>query len=170
MVFGGSKRLKQEKDRAKKEFDEAMGLKGDSKQEIAFRLKVGLRIRSAIDKTFVEGAVKFEKYAELCLAAIAAGEEKPEPPKSINFQKIKSVNGEVFAYLPSDSADTIFQLGGKYQNLDIDAKTAIRRVQVIANQFTYDLDLATPLVALQFLRDELEEAGTPYKETDEEED
>ena len=61
MVFGGSKRLKQEKDRAKKEFDDAMGLKGDSKQEIAFRLKVGLRIRSAIDKTFVEGAVKFEK-------------------------------------------------------------------------------------------------------------
>jgi hypothetical protein len=170
MVFGGSKRLKQEKDRAKKEFDEAMGLKGDSKQEIAFRLKVGLRIRSAIDKTFVEGAVKFEKYAELCLAATAAGEEKPEPPKSINFQKIKSVNGEVFAYLPSDSADTIFKLGGKYQNLDIDAKTAIRRVQVIANQFTYDLDLANPLVALQFLRDELEEAGTPYKETDEEED
>lgn len=170
MVFSGNKRLKQEKERAKEEFEKALESKGDSKQEIAFRLKVGLRIRSAIDKTFVEGAERFEKYAELCLAAIAAGEEKPEPPKSINFQKVKSVNGEIFAYLPSDSAETIFQLGGKYQNLDIDAKTAIRRVQVIANQFSYELDLANPLVALQFLRDELEEAGTPYKDSDDEED
>ena len=54
--------------------------------------------------------------------------------------------------------------------MHIDTKTAIRRFQVIPNQITYELDLATPLVALQFLRDELEEAGTPYKETDEEED
>ena len=49
-----------------------------------------------------------------------------EPPKSNAFVKIKSVNGEIFSYLPEDKAEVIFQLGGKYQNVEIDAKTAIR--------------------------------------------
>ena len=60
------------------------------------------------------------------MAATAAGEEVPEPPKSSAFVKIKSVNGEIFSYLPEDKAEVIFQLGGKYQNVEIDAKTAIR--------------------------------------------
>ena len=104
------------------------------------------------------------------MAATAAGEEMPEPPKSNAFVKIKSVNGEIFSYLPEDKAEVIFQLGGKYQNVEIDAKTAIRRAQIIANQYAYELDLENSLVVLQFLREELEESGNPFTDSDLNED
>ena len=69
--------------------------------------------------------------------------------------------------MPEDFSKDIFTLGGKYQNVEIDAKTAIRRAQVICNQVSYDLDLDRKIVALQFLRDELEEEGDPFTEADE---
>jgi len=168
-LFGNSRKIQQAKDEAKAEYEKAMGSKDDSKKEKAFRAKIGLRIRSSIDRIFVDGAEKFAKYGELSLAAIAAGEEKPEPPKSTSFVKIKSLNGEIFSYLPSDRAEAIFQLGGKYQNMEIDAKTAIRRAQVVANQYAYDLDLENSLIVLQFLRDELAEAGNPFVDSEEHE-
>ena len=168
-MFGSSKKIQQAKNDAKAEFERAMASKDDSKKERAFRVKIGLRVRSSIDQTFVDGAEKFAQYAELSLAAIAAGENKPDPPKSSSFVKIKSVNGEIFSYLPEDNAEAIFQLGGKYQNMEIDAKTAIRRAQVIANQYAYDFDLENSLIVLQFLRDELEEAGDPYLDSDQDE-
>ena len=168
-MFSSARKIQQAKDEAKAEFEKALASKDDSKKERAFRVKIGLRIRSSIDQTFVEGAEKFAKYAELSLAAIAAGEEKPVPPKSTCFVKIKSLNGEIFSYLPEDNAEAIFQLGGKYQNMEIDAKTATRRAQVIANQYAYDLDLDNSLTVLKFLRDELEEAGEPFLDTDEDE-
>ena len=61
-------------------------------------------------------------------------------------------------------------MGGKYQNVEIDAKTAIRRAQVVCNQVSYDLDLDKKIIALQFLRDELEEEGDPFTDADENED
>jgi len=154
-LFGKSRKAQQEMGQAKADFEKAMDSKEDSKQVKAFKAKIGLRIRSSIDRIFIDGAEKFAKFAELRLAATAAGEEMPEPPKSNAFVKIKSVNGEIFSYLPEDKAEVIFQLGGKYQNVEIDAKTAIRRAQIIANQYAYELDLENPLVALQFLREEL---------------
>ena len=168
-MFRTSKKVQQAKDQAKADFEKAFASMQDTKQDKAFRVKIGLRIRSSIDKIFVDGAEKFAKYAEICLTAIAAGEEKPEQPKSSAFVKIKSLNGEIFSYLPEENAEAIFQLGGKYQNMEIDAKTAIRRAQVIANQYAYDLDLENSLIVLQFLRDELEESGDPFLDSDQNE-
>ena len=169
-MFGKSRKAQQEMDQAKADFERAMDSKEDSKQGKAFKAKIGLRIRSSIDKIFIDGAEKFAKFAELRLAATATGEEVPEPPKSNAFVKIKSVNGEIFSYLPEDKAEVIFQLGGKYQNVEIDAKTAIRRAQIIANQYAYELDLENSLVVLQFLREELEESGNPFTDSDLNED
>ena len=169
-MFGKSRKVQQEMDQAKADFEKALDSKEDSKQSRALKSKIGLRVRSSIDKIFIDGAEKFAKYAELRLAATATGEEAPEPPRSSAFVKIRSVNGEIFSYFPEDKAEVIFQLGGKYQNVEIDAKTAIRRAQVIANQYAYDLDLENPLVVLQFLRDELQEAGDPFTDADLNED
>ena len=169
-LFGKSKKVQEEMNQAKADFEKAMEFKEDSRQARAFKSKIGLRIRSSIDKTFIDGAEKFAKFAELRLAATAAGEEVPEPPKSSAFVKIKSVNGEIFSYLPEDKAEVVFQLGGRYQNVEIDAKTAIRRAQIIANQYAYELDLENSLVVLRFLREELEESGNPFTESDLNED
>ncbi|OUV02358.1 MAG: hypothetical protein CBC42_06090 [Betaproteobacteria bacterium TMED82] len=166
MIFGGGK-LQELKNQAKADYERAVNSKEDSKEERAFKLKIGLRIRSCIDKLFVDGAEKYEKYSEVCLAAVASNDEKPPPPKASTFNKVRSVNGPIFVYLPEDISENIFSLGGKYQTVEIDAKIAIRRAQVIANQIAYDLDLPNKLVVLQFLRDELEEAGDPFSEDEE---
>ena len=97
-LFGKSRKAQQEMEQAKADFEKAMDSKEDSKQGKAFRAKIGLRIRSSIDKIFIDGAEKFAKFAELRLAATAAGEEVPEPPKSNAFVKIKRVNGETFLF------------------------------------------------------------------------
>ncbi len=167
MIFGAGKKVQEEKNQAKSDYERAVNSSEDSKQERAFKLKIGLRVRSCIDKIFIEGAEKFGKYAEVCVAAIANDAEKPEPPKSSPFQKIKSVNGQIYAYLPEEHAEYIFLLGGKYQNVEIDARTAIRRAQVIANQISYDIDLDNKLIVLQFLRDELEQEGNPFDDDEE---
>ena len=64
----------------------------------------------------------------------------------------------------------IFQLGVSIRNVEIDAKPAIRRAQIIANQYAYELDLENSFVVLQFLREELEESGNPFTDDDLNED
>lgn len=171
MLFGGpSKKILEEQKSSKADYEKAMSLKGDSKQEVAFRLRIGLRARACVDKIFIDGAEKFAAYSEVCLIAVAKDKPKPNPPESSCYPRIKTVNGEISGYLPEDFSKDIFALGGKYQNVEIDAKTAIRRAQVICNQVSYDLDLDRKIIALQFLRDELEEEGDPFTEADEIED
>ena len=70
-MFGKSRKVQQEMDRAKADFEKAMDFKEDSKLGKAFKAKIGLRIRSSIDKIFIDGAEKFAKFAELRLAATA---------------------------------------------------------------------------------------------------
>jgi hypothetical protein len=171
MLFGGpSKKVLAEQKSSKDDYVKAMSLKGDSKQEVAFRLKIGLRARACVDRIFIDGAEKFAAYSEICLVAIAKDKPKPSPPESSCYPRIKTVNGEISGFLPEEFSKDIFALGGKYQNVEIDAKTAIRRAQVICNQVSYDLDLDNKIVALQFLRDELEEEGDPFIDADEIED
>ena len=62
-MFGKGRKVQQEMDRAKADFEKAMDSKEDSKQGKAFRAKIGLRIRSSIDKIFIDGAEKFAKFA-----------------------------------------------------------------------------------------------------------
>ena len=67
-LFGPSdKELKQN---ARKEYDKAVVLKGDSRKEFAYRMRIGLRARSHMDKLFVEGATKAESYNETVMLNI----------------------------------------------------------------------------------------------------
>ena len=57
-LFGPSdNKLKQD---ARKDYEKAVGLKGDTRKEHAYRMRIGLRARSHIDKLFVDGATKAE--------------------------------------------------------------------------------------------------------------
>ena len=83
-LFGKSRKVQQQMDQAKADFEEAMDSKEDSKQgKELLGLKIGLRIRSSIDKIFIDGAEKFAKFAELRLAADGGGEEMPEPRSQV---------------------------------------------------------------------------------------
>jgi len=62
--------------------------------------------------------------------------------------------------LPEEYALEAFNVGAMYQKTDIDAKTAIDRVQLIADQIClYELKLDAPFEVLQFLRDEISGAS-----------
>lgn len=124
------------------------------------RARVAQRCRAHIDKTFIDGAERTAVYEDAVLAAIAAGSERPEQPKARLFQSVPAFDHEVIAYLPEAYAERVFDVGRRYQRMDVDAATAIKMVQGIAEEICYDLQVVSPFTALQFLRDQLaEETG-----------
>ena len=71
-LFGKGRKAQQEMDQAKADFEKAW-IPKRIQQGKAFKAKIGLRIRSSIDKIFIDGAEKSAKFAELRLAATATG-------------------------------------------------------------------------------------------------
>ena len=151
-LFG--KQSQENRETAKAEFDKACELSGDSREIRAFRMKIALRCRAHIDKSFIEGAEKTAVYDEACLRAVAAGREKPPPPKVTMYQRVKSASGDIITFIPEDIAGEAFKVGAKYQLTEIEATSAIDLVQNLANTLSYQLHLDDPLVALYFLREE----------------
>ena len=85
-LFGPSdKDLKQD---ARKAYDQAVGLKGDTRKEHAYRMRIGLRARSHIDKLFVDGAKKAEKYNETVMLNISQGKKAPAAPTTNEYMKL----------------------------------------------------------------------------------
>jgi hypothetical protein len=156
-LFGGAK--KEEMLKAKQEYEKARQSTGDSRPEIAARIRVGLRCRAVIDKTFIEGAEKTADFTERCMVALAAGDEKPHAPTATAFQKIKSVNGEILAYIPLEFAEEVFKIGAAFQLEEVSAEQAIELAQAVADRLSEDIHLEPPIQALGFLRDELAEGG-----------
>ena len=68
-LFGPNK--KDLKQNARKEYDNAVALKGDSRKELAYRMRIGLRTRSHMDKLFIEGAPSLQKRPLLTHLAIS---------------------------------------------------------------------------------------------------
>jgi hypothetical protein len=156
-LFGGVK--KEEMLKAKQEYEKARLSTGDSRSEIAARIRVGLRCRAVIDKTFIEGAEKTADFTERCMVALAAGDEKPHAPTATAFQKIKSVNGEILAYIPLEFAEEVFKIGAAFQLEEVSAEQAIELAQAVAERLSEDIHLDPPIQALGFLREELAEGG-----------
>jgi len=153
-VFKGN-RSKAAKQEAKKIYVKAAMLPGASRDERVFKLRVGLRCRGHIDKAFIEGAKKTESHQQLCLQAIAKGLDTPEPPTVSIFQTAKTINKQIYTYMPPEFSEELFALGGLYQTMQVDAAKAIVLAQDVAARVSLDLGLDEPLVALQFLRDEI---------------
>ena len=156
-LFGPSdKELKQD---ARKEYDKAVALKGDSRKELAYRMRIGLRARSHMDKLFVEGANKAESYNETVMLNISQGKKVPEFPVTSEYMKLMTASGEVWSYLPDEYAELVFKYGMQYQSVEITGPKAIDSVQKISNAIAIELRLEKPLVALEFLREQLVAEG-----------
>ena len=154
MVFF-SKSSKDLEEQAEADFEEAKREKLTEKNR-AFKMKIAHRTRAHIDLTFIEGAQKLGKYHQANLNAIAQQLEGPERPSYTPFQKIKTLDSEVIAYLPNFEAQQIFDLGGKYQIQQINVSEALTAVQSIADTIFHDFDISVSLSTLGFLRDEIE--------------
>ncbi len=142
---------------AKKLYEDTCCIKENDRAAQVARVRTGLRCRAVLDKTFIEGAEKSMDYSERCLVAMATQEPKPDEPKATAFQIIKTVNGDIVAYLPLVYAEQVFKLGALYQNEEIDAEKAIEYAQAVAEQVSEELKLVPPFQALDFLREQIEE-------------
>lgn len=154
-LFGSAQ--KDEMLKAKQAFEQAVEAQGESREIRALRIRVALRCRAVLDKTFIEGAEKTAEHAEASMLAIAADEEKPPAPKPSSFQTIKSVNGDILAYVPLPIAEEMFTIGAKYQMEEITAEQAIEFAQGVADKISEQLKLDKPIEALNFLREQLSE-------------
>ena len=142
-------------DQAIADFEEAKREKL-TEENRAFKMKIAHRTRAHIDLTFIEGAQKLGKFHQDHLTAIAKQLEGPDRPNYTPFQKIKTLDSEVVAYLPNFEAQQIFDLGGKYQTQQISVSEALTEVQTIADTIFHKFDISVSLSTLGFLRDELE--------------
>ncbi len=136
----------------------------DSREDRSLKIRIALRSRAHLDKTFIDGAKKTEVFQDAMMQAIAAESDKPSPPKANPYQLVKTVNGEVFAYVPQAFVDQMFALGGNYQTMQVNAESAIEAAQIIADQVYDDLGLDDTFEALSFLREEVsgdKSAGGP---------
>ena len=148
-------RSKTAKQQAKKMYDKAVMMSGATRDERMFKLRVGLRCRGHIDKAFIEGAKKTESHQQLCLKAIAKGLDTPTPPTVSIFQTAKTLNDQIYTYITPEFSEELFALGSLYQTVQIDAAKAIILAQEVSARISLDLGLDEPLIALQFLRDEI---------------
>ena len=154
MVFF-NKSSKDLEEQAEADFEEAKREKLTEKNR-AFKMKIAHRTRAHIDLTFIEGAQKLGKFHQANLTAIAKQLEGPDKPSYTPFQKIKTLDSEVTAYLPNFEAQQIFDLGGKYQTQQINVSEALKAVQSIADSIFHNFDISVSLSTLGFLRDEIE--------------
>jgi len=73
--------------------------------------------------------------------------------------KLMTASGEVWSYLPDEYAQLVFKYGMQYQSVEITGPKAIDSVQKISNAIAIELRLEKPLVALEFLREQLVAEG-----------
>ena len=121
------------------------------------RSRVALRCKALLDKTFVEGAQRTERHEQAVIIAINEGKPQPEAPKARSFGTVPAFDHEVMAFLPQEVADRAFDLGRRYQRVEIDAKQAVDYMQALADELCATLQVDPPFEALRFLRDELAE-------------
>lgn len=155
---------------AKANYEKAASLSSTTREATSMRVRIALLCKAHIDLAFVEGAQKTDTWQELCMAAIARAEDKPEPPTPSYQHLAKSQSGEAWTYIPEELTDEVFAIGARYQIMQVTAQQAIDLVQRIADDICQrDLKLNAPFKALQFLRDELEfgAANNPADKTPE---
>ena len=147
--------------RAVAAFEKVTSIESDSREARSLRMRMGMLCRAHLDKTFIAGAEQTAAWQELASMSLRAGKPVPDAPTPSKFQKIRTGDSDVYAYLPEEYVNEAFGLGAKYQKAELPAVKAIEAMQALANQISYyDLRLEEPFQALTFLREELAaEAG-----------
>lgn len=142
--------------RAMAAFEKVTSLKTDSRDARSLRMRMGMLCRAHLDKTFIAGAEQTAAWQELAMLSLKAGKPLPDEPTPSKFQKIRTGDSDVYAYLPEEYVSEAFALGARYQKTELSAQKAIEAMQGLANQISfYDLRLEEPFQALSFLSDEL---------------
>jgi hypothetical protein len=157
-MFGLFSRQKpvDEMHRAEMAYEKVASLKGDSPDARSLRLRMGLICRAHLDATFIAGAQQTVLWEEQARQALMAGEPLPEAPKPSQFQKIRSGDTEIYAYLPEEFVAQAFALGSRYQKTELSAPKAIEAMQALAQHIShYELRLPEPFQVMNFLREEL---------------
>ena len=157
--------------RAEAAYEKIASLKGDSHDARSLRLRMGLICRAHLDKTFVDGAEQTAAWEKLARVALIDGRPLPEVPKASKFQKIRSGDTEIYAYLPEEFVTEAFALGSRYQKTELSAPKAIEAMQALAQQISYyELRLPEPFQVLDFLREELAAEAALQEEAKSEQD
>ena len=156
-LFGRSRDVQKEAMRAAKR-DYELAADPDAPGSVRrLRSRVALRCKALLDKTFIDGAQRTERHEQAVIVAINNGKPQPEAPKARAFGTVPAFDHEVMAYLPQDYADRAFDLGRRYQRVEIDAAQAIEYAQALADEVSADLQVDPPFEALKFLREEFGE-------------
>lgn len=156
-LFGRSKDTQKEAMKAAKR-DYEIAADPDAPGSVRrIRSRVALRCKALLDKTFVDGAQRTERHEQAVIVAINNGKPQPEAPKARAFGTVPAFDHEVMAYIPQEIADRAFDLGRRYQRVEIDAKQAIDYMQAVADELCTELQVDPPFEALRFLRDEIAE-------------
>jgi hypothetical protein len=146
----------EEMKRAVAAYEKVLGLSSDSRDARSARMRMGMLCRAHLDKTFIAGAEQTAVWQEHANLALVAGKPAPELPVASKFQKIRTGESDIYAYLPEEYAVEAFGFGARYQKMELTAAKAIEAMQALANQISYyDLRLQEPIQVLSFLRDEL---------------
>ena len=159
--------IKAAQKKSKADYIKVASLPENDRATRAVRLRMANRCKANLDKAFVEGAQKTALFQKQSVAALTKGSEKPVAPVANSYQRVKTVGGEIFTYLPEEFAEEVFRLGAMYQTLQIDIAKAITLGQEVAARVSYDIGLDEHFVALQFLRDELEASNKVEPEDNE---
>ena len=156
-LFNTNKSASALKEQAKQDFEKVVGLKGEGRTERSLRARMAMLARAHVDKTFIDGAERTALYQDVLMAALAAGQSVPEEPQPVAYQQIHTSQGKpVRVYLPNEYTEQFFQLGRRYQRVDITAEAAIESAQNLLNQICrFEFKLDYELIALAFLRDEI---------------
>ena len=142
--------------RAVAAFEKVASIQSDSRDARSMRLRMGLICRAHLDKTFIAGAEQTAAWQEHARQALLDGQPLPDLPKPSKFQKIRSGETDIYAYLPEEFVTEAFGLGARYQKMELSAPKAIEAMQALANQISYyELRLQEPFQVLDFLREEL---------------
>ncbi len=157
-LFGKSKRDEARR-KAREEYEEACAADLASRAGRALTLRAGARAKAHFDKTFISGAEKSIAFDNARSLALSKGDDRPEPPKASEYQVIKTTSGEILVYMPAPFAERVFKLGMRYQTMEITAEQAITLAQQLADQISLELQLEQPFLALEFLREEIEDAA-----------
>ncbi|MBT7374702.1 MAG: hypothetical protein HN817_02100, partial [Porticoccaceae bacterium] len=151
--------IKKAMENAKSSYYKAADLSGVSRESRIYKSRIAGRCRAHLDKVFVEGAEQAEAYQEACLKAASEGHEVPPMPEPKPFQVIKTQNESIYTYVPSEFAKEMYALGNMYQSASVGPSETLKIAQELAERVSFDLGLEEPFTALQFLRDELEDAA-----------
>lgn len=156
--------VKKAMENAKASYVKAAGMSGLTREARIFKARIAGRSKAHLDKVFIEGAEQSEAFQEACLAALSDGRERPPMPDPQPFQTVQTKTETVYTFVPAEFAKEMYALGSLYQAVSISLNEALKLAQEVADKVSYDIGIEEPFVAVQFLRDELEESLSDTEE------